>query len=152
MTMQQFIGTKMINAVPMTRAEYNDFRGWQLPEDENGEDAGYLVEYLDGGKPNTSQYAGYVSWSPKEQFDKAYRPTDGMTFGLALEALQQGKRVARTGWNGVGLWLEYIQASGVDLAFIRMSYPVHSRAYPEGARVPWLASQTDMLATDWVVV
>lgn len=150
--MQQFIGTKMINAVPMTRAEYNDFRGWQLPEDENGEDAGYLVEYLDGGKPNTSQYAGYVSWSPKEQFDKAYRPTDGMTFGLALEALQQGKRVARTGWNGVGLWLEYIQASGVDLAFIRMSYPVHSRAYPEGARVPWLASQTDMLATDWVVV
>ena len=150
--MQQFIGTKMINAVPMTRAEYNDFRGWQLPEDENGEDAGYLVEYLDGGKPNTSQYAGYVSWSPKEQFDKAYRPTDGMTFGLALEALQQGKRVARTGWNGVGLWLEYIQARGVDLAFIRMSYPVHSRAYPEGARVPWLASQTDMLATDWVVV
>ena len=150
--MQQFIGTKMINAVPMTRAEYNDFRGWQLPEDENGEDAGYLVEYLDGGKPNTSQYAGYVSWSPKEQFDKAYRPTDGMTFGLALEALQQGKRVARTGWNGVGLWLEYIQASGVDLAFIRLSYPAHSRAYPEGARVPWLASQTDMLATDWVVV
>lgn len=149
---QQFIGTKMINAVPMTRAEYNDFRGWQLPEDENGEDAGYLVEYLDGGKPNTLQYAGYVSWSPKEQFDKAYRPTDGMTFGLALEALQQGKRVARTGWNGVGLWLEYIQASGVDLAFIRMSYPVHSRVYPEGARVPWLASQTDMLATDWVVV
>ena len=149
---QQFIGTKMINAVPMTRAEYNDFRGWQLPEDENGEDAGYLVEYLDGGKPNTSQYAGYVSWSPKEQFDKAYRPTDGMTFGLALEALQQGKRVARTGWNGVGLWLEYIPAIGVDLAFIRMSYPVNSRAYPEGARVPWLASQTDMLATDWVVV
>ena len=149
---QQFIGTKMINAVPMTRAEYNDFRGWQLPEDENGEDAGYLVEYLDGGKPNTSQYTGYVSWSPKEQFDKAYRPTDGMTFGMALEALQQGKRVARTGWNGVGLWLEYIPAIGVDLAFIRMSYPVNSRAYPEGARVPWLASQTDMLATDWAVV
>ena len=149
---QQYIGTKLINAVAMTRAEYNDFRGWQLPEDENGEDAGYLVEYLDGGKPNTQQYAGYVSWSPKEQFDKAYRLTDGMTFGLALEALQQGKRVARTGWNGVGLWLEYIPAIGVDLAFIRMSYPVHSRAYPEGARVPWLASQTDMLATDWVVV
>lgn len=149
---QQYIGTKLINAVAMTRAEYNIFRGWQLPDDENGDDAGYLVEYLDGGKPNTQQYAGYVSWSPKEQFDKAYRLTDGMTFGLALEALQQGKRVARTGWNGVGLWLEYIPATGVDLAFIRMSYPVNSRAYPEGARVPWLASQTDMLATDWVVV
>ena len=149
---QQYIGTKLINAVAMTRAEYNIFRGWQLPEDENGDDPGYLVEYLDGGKPNTQQYAGYVSWSPQEQFDKAYRPTEGMTFGLALEAMQQGKRVARTGWNGVGLWLEYIPAIGVDLAFIRMSYPVNSRAYPEGARVPWFASQTDMLATDWVVV
>ena len=150
--MNQFIGTKLVNATPMTRAEYNTFRGWELPVDENGADEGYLVEYLDSGKPNTQQYAGYVSWSPQEQFDKAYRPTEGMTFGLAIEAMQQGKRVARTGWNGVGLWLEYIPAIGVDLAFIRMSYPVNSRAYPEGARVPWLASQTDMLATDWVVV
>ena len=150
--MNHFIGTKLVNAIPMTRQEYNDFRKWTLPDDEEGSDEGYLVEYLDGGKPNTEHYAGYVSWSPKEQFDKAYRPTEGMTFGLAIEAMQQGKRVARTGWNGVGLWLEYIPAIGVDLAFIRMSYPVNSRAYPEGARVPWLASQTDLLATDWVVV
>lgn len=48
-----FIGTKLINAIPMTRKRYNDFRGWELPADENGEDEGYLVEYLDGGKPNT---------------------------------------------------------------------------------------------------
>ena len=150
--MNQFIGTKLVNATPMTRAEYNTFRGWELPVDENGADEGYLVEYLDGGKPNTQQYAGYVSWSPKEQFEGAYRQTSGMTFGLALEAMQQGKRVSRTGWNGVGLWLEYIPAGGVDLAFILMSYPVNSKAYPEGARVPWLASQTDMLATDWQVV
>ena len=149
---KQFIGTKMVNASPMTRGEYNIFRGWQLPEDEDGSDEGYLVEYQDGGKPNTPQYAGYVSWSPKAQFDAAYRQTQGMTFGLALEALQQGKRVSRAGWNGVGLWLEYRPANGVDLAYIRMSYPVNSKAYPEGARVPWLASQTDMLATDWAVV
>ena len=149
---KQFIGTKLVNASPMTRGEYNIFRGWQLPEDEDGSDEGYLVEYQDGGKPNTPQYAGYVSWSPKAQFDAAYRQTQGMTFGLALEALQQGKRVSRAGWNGVGLWLEYRPANGVDLAYIRMSYPVNSKAYPEGARVPWLASQTDMLATDWAVV
>ena len=150
--MSRFIGTKMVNALPMTRQEYNDFRKWSLPDDEEGSDAGYLVEYLDGGKPNTEHYSGYVSWSPKAQFEAAYRETTGMPFGLALEALQQGKRVSRAGWNGVGLWLEYLPASGVDLAYIRMSYPVHSKAYPEGARVPWLASQTDMLATDWVVV
>ena len=150
--MSRFIGTKMVNAIPMTRQEYNDFRKWSLPDDEEGSDEGYLVEYLDGGKPNTEHYSGYVSWSPKAQFEAAYRETTGMPCGLALEALQQGKRVSRAGWNGVGLWLEYLPASGVDLAYIRMSYPVHSKAYPEGARVPWLASQTDMLATDWVVV
>lgn len=150
--MNHFIGTKLVNAVPMSRLDYNVFRGWTVPDDEDGSDPGYLVEYLDGGKPNTPHYAGYVSWSPKAQFEAAYRATTGMTFGLALEALQQGKCVSRAGWNGVGLWLEYLPASGVDLAYIRMSYPVHSKAYPEGARVPWLASQTDMLATDWVVV
>ena len=38
-----YIGTKMINAEPMTRAAYNVFRGWELPADENGDDEGYLV-------------------------------------------------------------------------------------------------------------
>ena len=71
--MNRYIGTKVINAIPMNRLEYNVFRGWELPKDENGADEGYLVEYADGGKPNTPQYAGYVSWSPKEQFDNAYK-------------------------------------------------------------------------------
>ena len=75
-----YIGTKMINAEPMTRAAYNVFRGWELPADENGDDEGYLVEYLDGGRPNTTTHAGYVSWSPKEQFDNAYRKTSGLPF------------------------------------------------------------------------
>ncbi|MBG2633258.1 DUF2829 domain-containing protein, partial [Klebsiella michiganensis] len=53
--MTKHIGVKLINAFPMTRQAYNDFRGWQLPADENGADEGYLVEYLDGGKPNTDR-------------------------------------------------------------------------------------------------
>ena len=36
--MKQHIGVKLINAKPMTRQEYNDFRGWPLPADENGAD------------------------------------------------------------------------------------------------------------------
>ena len=95
--MQRYIGTKIINAEPMNRQKYNDFRGWELPEDEDGMDEGYLVEYLDGGKPNTEKYEGYVSWSPKEQFEKAYRQSDTLSFGLALEALKDGKRIARKG-------------------------------------------------------
>ena len=70
--MKQYIGTKVVNAQPMTRLAYNEFRGWQLPADENGADEGYLVEYVDGGKANTEQYAGYVSWSPKDVFERAY--------------------------------------------------------------------------------
>ena len=54
--MKQYIGVKLINAKPMTRIEYNNFRGWELPADENGNDEGFLVEYLDGGKANTEAY------------------------------------------------------------------------------------------------
>ena len=157
--MKTYIGTKLIRALPMTRAAYNEFRGWQLPADENGDDAGYLVEYLDGGKPNTPQYMGYVSWSPAEQFDKAYRPTVALTFGLALEALKLGKKVARVGWNGVGLTLRLVGIGNLThaeneistLPYIVICYPPDAKITPN-AVVPWLASQTDMLAEDWMVV
>lgn len=154
--MTKHIGVKLINAFPMTRQAYNDFRGWQLPADENGADEGYLVEYLDGGKPNTDRFDGYVSWSPKEVFEKAYRPISGLSFGLAIEALKRGKKVARSGWNGKGMWLEYRHSLGtVDLPYIQLIYPVPgdgSLPYPNGARVPWAPSQTDVLADDWKIV
>ena len=154
--MKTYTGTKMINAQAMTRASYNAMRGWTLPADENGEDDGYLlVEYLDGGKPNHPDFEGYVSWSPRQQFEGAYIETSGLTFGLALEAMKKGQRVRRSGWNGKGLWLDYRPANGVDLAYIRMSYPVTGLAdgpYPNGARAPWAPSQTDMLCDDWLIV
>lgn len=161
--MKSYIGTKLINAIPMTRLAYNEFRGWKLPENENGNDEGYLVEYLDGGTPNTPQYAGYVSWSPKEQFDKAYRATDGLNFGLAVEALKLGKKVARAGWNGKGMFLFLVPGST-----FQVNRPPLLGIYPEGTVVnycshidmktadekvvPWLASQTDVLADDWQIV
>ena len=160
---QKYIGTKLINAEPMTRAEYNVFRGWELPADENGADEGYLVEYLDGGKPNTTTHAGYVSWSPKEQFDNAYRKTTGMSFGLAVEAVKKGHKVARAGWNGKGMFLFLVPGSTIKVN----RAPLLS-VYPEGTEinyhahidmktaddkvVPWLASQTDVLADDWYIV
>ncbi len=71
--MKKYVGMKIINAKPMSRLEYNTFRGWELPADEDGSDEGYLVEYTDGGKANTEQYKGYVSWSPKDVFERAYK-------------------------------------------------------------------------------
>jgi hypothetical protein len=67
-----YVGTKVVRAVPMNRETYNELRGWTVPADENPEDAGYLVEYVDGGKTNVEGFAGYLSWSPKEVFERAY--------------------------------------------------------------------------------
>ena len=73
MTTAVYEGTKIVQATPMNRLEYNQYRGWDLPADENGDDEGYLVEYLDGGKGNHPAHLGYISWSPKEVFERAYK-------------------------------------------------------------------------------
>lgn len=75
--MQRYIGTKLVNATPMTRQAYNDFRGWIVPSDENGADEGYLVEYP-SSQANTFEYEGYVSWSPAPIFEASYTPTAGI--------------------------------------------------------------------------
>ncbi len=172
--MNQYIGVKLINAKPMTRAAYNEFRGWQLPANENGEDKGFLVEYLDGGKANTDLYAGYVSWSPAEVFHNAYGPTDGMTFGLALEALKQGKKVTRAGWNGKNMWLslsgplegrvigadqfwsennqQWARQFGGAMVLPCITMKTVNASGREAILMGWLASQTDMLSNDWSIV
>ena len=75
-------------------------------------------------------------------------------FGTALEALKGGCKVARTGWNGKGLWLELQRPdthSKMTLPYVYINYPADAPNTP-GARVPWLASQTDVLAEDWKIV
>lgn len=75
--MKTFVGTKVIKAsTEMSRAEYCEYRGWKLPENENGEDRVYLVEYEvdETSKPNHPNHKGYISMSPKAVFEKAYRP------------------------------------------------------------------------------
>lgn len=72
MDLNEFESHKRVKRCAMNRLDYNKYRGWELPHDENGEDEGYLVEYLDGGKPNHPWHSGYISWSPKEQFDNGY--------------------------------------------------------------------------------
>lgn len=60
--MKKYIGCKLVEANPMTRGNYNHYRGWKIPVNENPSDEGYLVKYSDD----------YISWSPKEAFDKSY--------------------------------------------------------------------------------
>lgn len=161
--MQTYIGTKLVKLTAMSRQDYNDYRGWTLPADEDGSDQGYLVEYTDGGKPNDPRHAGYISWSPKAQADAAYRPVDGLSFGLAIEALKLGRRVSRAGWNGKGMFLFLVNGSrfkvnrapllGIYPEGTEIDYHAHiDMKTAQGYVVPWLASQADMLADDWHLV
>jgi hypothetical protein len=71
-----------------------------------------------------------------------------MTFGEAIKNLKDGSRVARAGWNGKGMWL----ALQVPDAHSKMSLPYIYMKTADDKLVPWLASQTDMLAVDWELV
>lgn len=71
-TPKTYIGTKVVRAVPYTLKEYNDLRGWDMPEKQDPKQEGYLIEYVDGGPPNLLGFTGYVSWAPKEVFDRSY--------------------------------------------------------------------------------
>lgn len=81
-----------------------------------------------------------------------------MDFADAIRALKDGKRVARAGWNGKGMWLVlvggYDYRLGHDAVFALgcQKLPWIGMKTADECFVPWLASQTDMLAEDWCVV
>ena len=72
----------------------------------------------------------------------------GVDIGSAVEALRGGQRVARSGWNGKGMWLELQRPDDNS----KMTLPYVFMSTAQGDLVPWLCSQTDLLATDWEVV
>lgn len=90
-------------------------------------------------------------------------PQTIMTFGVALNHLKDGRKVARRGWNGKGMFLFLVPGST-----FKVNRAPLLGIYPEGTEinycphidmrtadnkiVPWLASQTDILAEDWQVV
>ena len=208
-----FIRMHQVDAEPMTRGDYNKFRGWTIPANENPADEGYIVKYPDG----------YVSWCPKAQFENnafsdaknapfrsipdpdqllmllrifhderysnclcdekatrlvhAYyneyvgRPSGFLTFGMAIEAMKRGKKVARRGWNGKGMWLcvplcdgpKEIPATGIwgkpnaeyaeqNGGTVKVMPYVTMKAADGSIVMGWLASQTDMLSEDWCIV
>ena len=128
---------------------------------------GYKVAYEDG----------YESWSPKEVFEKAYRRIDGLTFGLAIEAMRLGKCIARTGWNGKNMFVCKQVPSIIDSTIIpnMQSLPQMAKTLildvskepiryanqmiivknnKKGDRIidSWVASSSDTFAEDWFIV
>lgn len=80
-----------------------------------------------------------------------------MDFGAALQELKRGQKVARDGWNGKGIFIELQRPDENSkmtspYIFIDTTGLQTDNASAPKSRVPWLASQTDMLADDWCIV
>ncbi|MGN0946753.1 MAG: DUF2829 domain-containing protein [Megasphaera sp.] len=141
--MKTYIGTKVIKAEPC--------KVWkEMGKHAIGED-GYRVVYPDG----------YISWSPKDVFEKAYHElTHDMTFGQALDALKTGQKVSRHNWNGKGQYIElavrisYIDHNGneINVGHNTMGNKAIAFVGNQGVQLGWLASQADMLSDDWYIV
>ena len=133
----------------MTHDAYSTKRVTVWPQ-KRGDEDGMAIKYQDG----------YISWCPKAVFERDYQPITAMSFGHAIHALKAGKRVARAGWNGKGMFVYLVPAD---------SYPAQTGAakahFGEGAMVPynaylaiknvtetvstWVPSINDVLADDW---
>ena len=150
--MKKYIGSKIVTAWPVYRisrgvGKYEYAEVGDIIQGGGRVEEGYRVRYEDG----------YVSWSPKAVFEAAYRETTGLSFGLAIEALKLGLSVARKGWNGKGIYLELQmpdEHSKMTLPYIYIvtNGLITDNPHAPKGRVPWLASQTDMLADDWYIV
>lgn len=92
--------------------------------------------------------------------------TEHLSFGDAVVALKEGLRVAREGWNGKGMWLVLVQpdddadvppcpayaVAGIVDDATNGCLPWIGMKTADNKFVPWLASQTDVLAEDWQIV
>ena len=150
-----FVGMKLISANPVPAPD--DVKGDNKPGD-----LGYDVYYENG----------YTAWSPKAVFEEAYQAIrNGMSFGSAIFMLKRGRKVARKGWNGKDMFI-YL-SDGLNLDSKSLTGAAAKQLLPVLPGVPnsfkicphidmkaadgtivvgWLASQTDMLADDWIVI
>ncbi|MBO5905673.1 MAG: DUF2829 domain-containing protein [Kiritimatiellae bacterium] len=160
----KYIRTHIVDAEPMKFGEFKDkfpkSGGANVERDAN--DDGYVITYRKG-EPNE-----YVSWCPKAEFDAVSKPMANMTFGQAIEAMKVGKKVARAGWNGKGMYLWLLPASSVKAEWCKEAHlkalaeqnggefeclgSIRMKTADNKVLTGWLASQTDMLSEDWVIV
>ncbi len=160
--MPKYIGTKVVQAKPMTMTEAQNVLGREIKPATVEED-GYLVKYKDG----------YKSWSPKSVFDAAYRKLGEMDFGKVIEALKCGLAVRRKGWNGKGMFVVKQIPSHIECGIIptMQSLPQSAKDIllsrenahidytnqmliinSEGRADSWVPSASDVFAEDWEIV
>jgi hypothetical protein len=155
--MKNYIGTKFIKAEEMNYGNFSLRKYGKINDSEGGiakEANGYLVEYENN----------YISWSPKSVFEEAYKSDCNLSFGHAIELMKKGYKVAREGWNGKSMFI-YIQNSSFITkemgrneilknieGDIKINAHIDMKTADGSITIGWLASQTDMLSNDWVIV
>jgi len=134
--MQKYIGVKHIEAKPMTSTEASMYLDRHISDSERGRE-GYLVVSI-----------------------------DGLTFGLALEAVKKGYRIARKGWNGKGMFVVYqkgypqgipanaqtAKAWGINEGDLFRCEPYLQIKMTNGSHSMWTPTINDCLAEDWYIV
>lgn len=131
-------------------------RGWYIKHEPT--EGGYYIRYEDGHtsfSPAEAFEAGYVEIIEEVSSTPIYRATfasKGQTgpvrdFGTALEMLKNGKTVTRERWNGKGQFLTL----QIPTETSKMTLPYIFITTVDGDLVPWVCSQTDMLAEDWYI-
>lgn len=87
---------------------------------------------------------------------KVYKHEGPLDFSRALIGLKQGKKIRRAGWNGQNMFLHlhknpsHVMLPGLPEAVVHQPYILMYTV--QGTTVPWLASQTDLLAVDWEIM
>lgn len=153
--LKQYVGSKLVFAKEMNLGDYNDYRGWTIPEEEDPKQKGYLVK----------DESGRENWHPADNFEESYfECKDGLPFSLVLDQIKNhGARAARKGWNGKGMFIFLVPGSKFEVSRepllsilgegTKVDYHGHiDMKTANGQIVPWLASQTDLLADDWTFV
>lgn len=155
------ISTEIVSVVPCNLFEAQRIMCRAL-HPIKGETEGYIVTDKNGRQ----------TWCSKTPFDETHKFLDKMNFGQAIEALKQGKKVARKGWNGKGmfLWLkpaaviksewckdpilkDVVESNGGEIqALGTICMYTHDSTGRKAILTGWLASQSDMLLEDWEIV
>jgi len=170
-----YIRKEIITAVPVKLVNGNVWpEGLPLPEVPDVEEL--AKEICHGVNVCAPQIQDGFTWSdgsiwpiavPKKHFEEmGFRVADNMSFGDALEAVKQGKRIARKGWNGKNMSVAYqkgypegipcnentARAWGMEVGELFKCRPYLQLRCADGSFQMWLASQSDILADDWYIV
>lgn len=165
--MKTYICTKVIHAVPVMMVN-----GWPWPDGLPLPAAKEVTDPLDGrishhytiedGYMFTNdigdQHPQFLSTA---DFEAMCRPAESMSFGDALEAMKNGERVAREGWNGKDMYIfiacepDFVtdaDISAFDNQDVETGDVICMKTAQNTFQLGWLASQADMLAEDWYIV